>query len=670
MKTRTRTLALLALPGVLACGSDLAPSSDGLLAAGLASPLTEEIPESIRTVTRRVWHGPDVEVYGAYPYPDAGTLSLTDWAVGELAIRNLETGEIRHLTTHNPEAYQNGSANRSVVSADGRRVTYDWLDWSQPGPATYSLRLMEVSARQERVLWGEAGWGIRPLAWFPGGESVLAFRVHVQQSGADGDEAVREAAHESLPRYELVRFGTRNGSAQVLSELASGIETAALSRDGRFVAFDQRPDPREPFAIRLLRVADGSIETVLSGPSDLHLYGWSPGTDHLLFWSERGGTPGLWIVPVRDGRVAGAAELVLPGAWNLTPVGFADGGRFFYGVQVGGLSLYVTTLSDDYSTAVSDAVPVVPVTSSRLSHPDWSPDGRLLAYIEDRRVAWGVGGTPPELVLRDVQTGETRVVELPGDLQPFATPLWMPDGRSLLLAVRKGTDYGIYRVDPQTGDAETVVAEGLHNVPVGAFGVSPDGRLLYYRKKLVGFGGTSGDLRLYRRDLTDGSEAEVGGGNLGSDLCAEPLGDPCLFWDLAVSPDGSRLAVNMRGSLGVMNVDGTERRRLVDALDPNGPIISVTWTPDGESILFTKVDQWGGDLNQPDVRENIHTVYRIGLAGGEPERVEMGTEELIGGQIQGNPRFHRDGRRVVFVAGEVQKELWMMEEFLPVSGGH
>ena len=42
----------------------------------------------------------------------------------------------------------------------------------------------------------------------------------------------------------------------------------------------------------------------------------------------------------------------------------------------------------------------MPVTPARLAHPDWSPDGRLLAYIEDRRVLFGVGGPPPELMLR------------------------------------------------------------------------------------------------------------------------------------------------------------------------------------------------------------------------------------------------------------------------------
>jgi Tol biopolymer transport system component len=633
----------------------------------LATPVVEEIPDSIRTLTRRVWHGPDVEVYGAYPYPDAGTLSLTDWAVGELAIRNLETGEIRHLTTHNPSSYETGSANYSVVSPDGRMVAYDWLDWSGPSPATHSLRIMEVSMGEERVLWGEAGWGVRPHAWFPDGESVLAVRVLVPRSGSDSGGGPSGGPQRSASQYELVRFAVRDGSAEVLSELASGPETATVSRDGRFVAFDQRPGSGEPYAIRLLRVADGSLETLLSGPSDLHLYGWSPSSDHLLFWSERGGTPGLWIVPVRNGRVAGAAQLVLPGAWNLSPVGFADAGRFFYSVQVGGLSLYVATLSDDYDTAVSDAAPTVPVTPSRLSHPDWSPDGRLLAYIEDRRVVGGVGGPPPELVLRNVQTGETRIVELSDGLQPFATPRWMPDGRSLLLVAKRGFEYGIYRVDPQTGETEPVVTEGIHTVPVGAFGVSPDGRYLYYRTKLGGFGGT--DLRLFRRDLSDGSEVEIGG-RLVPDLCPEPHPSPCLFWDLAVSPDGRMLAVNMRGSVAVMNVDGTGRRRLTDAPDPNATIISITWTPDGRSLLFTRVDQWGGDLNQPEVH-NIHNVYRVGLAGGEPQRVEMGTEELIGGlpALAGNPRFHPDGRRVVFVAGEVQFELWMMEDFLPEYGG-
>jgi hypothetical protein len=67
--------------------------------------------------------------------------------------------------------------------------------------------------------------------------------------------------------------------------------------------------------------------------------------------------------------------------------------------------------------------------------------------------------------------------------------------------------------------------------------------------------------------------------------------------------------------------------------------------------------------------ENIVNAYRIAISGGEPERVEIGSDVPFVGKGFGPFRFHRDGRRVAFVAGAVSAELWMMENFLPQEGG-
>jgi Tol biopolymer transport system component len=418
-----------------------------------------------------------------------------------------------------------------------------------------------------------------------------------------------------------------------------------VSPDGHFVTFDQRTGPDEPWAIHLLNVENGLVQTLLSGTGDVHLYGWSPHTDHLLYWSNHGGTPGLWIVPIRDGEIDGSAELVLPGAWNLSPVGFTQDDRFFYGVQVGGSRLYVTTLSDDFRAAVSPAAPVTPLTPARVSHPDWSPDGRLLAYVEQQGVRFAPGGPSAALVVRNVETGEARDIDLGSNLTPSAGPRWLPDGRSLLVvATNREGDRGIYRVDPQTGGATMVVTEGVFQAE-GSLELTPDGRFLFYKKD-VGVVGDS-DLRIFRHDLIEGTETELGGGPLLPDLCTD--GVFCLFWDLALSPDGKMLAVNLRHAIALMNVDGSGRRQLIDS--PDNAIVSITWTPDSGALFYT--DYFGRD------------VYRIDIAGGEPERMDMGTDEVIGGQGVGNPRFHPDGRRIVFVAGEISNELWLMENFLP-----
>jgi hypothetical protein len=54
---------------------------------------------SSEMATRRVWAGPDVDVQGSVS-PDRRYLSYVDWTTGDLAIRDLVTGKVRHLTNN------------------------------------------------------------------------------------------------------------------------------------------------------------------------------------------------------------------------------------------------------------------------------------------------------------------------------------------------------------------------------------------------------------------------------------------------------------------------------------------------------------------------------------------------------------------------------------------
>jgi len=71
-----------------------------LLAAGIpgavaATVLAEQ--DSTPLVARRVWGGPDVDLFGGVS-PDGRYLSFVDWESGNIAVRELATGETRLVT--------------------------------------------------------------------------------------------------------------------------------------------------------------------------------------------------------------------------------------------------------------------------------------------------------------------------------------------------------------------------------------------------------------------------------------------------------------------------------------------------------------------------------------------------------------------------------------------
>jgi Tol biopolymer transport system component len=598
-------LTVLSLPALGACdvgGQSSAQAAATQMGSGIAAvPIVEPPQDTIPTVVRRVWGEADFLVS---PSPDGRFVSLTDWTTGDVALRNLETGEIRHVT-HNPAPWDPGFAVLPRLSPDGNQIVYEWWDNERAGS---ELRVVDRDGSEPRTL---LGGDIGPFGWSPDGRFVLAARRVEGQSDT-----------------EIILVAIADGSVTTLVSLgSSNTRSATFSPDGRFVVYDRpgegRADQRDIFVIgvdgrRPIRIVDSM--------SNDYVLGWAPSGDHILFCSDRTGTPGVWLLPVEDGRPTGEPELVLPDTWGVYPVGFVPDGRYYYAVETGARDIYVATLAADYRSV---AVPPNLATPRRLgqsAYPAWSPDGRHLAYIR----TLGVAMAPSSLVIRT--------------LKPIAALRWAPDGRSLVLMGGDATGVtGIYRVDVQTGRTEVLVTERGWDTGDG-IDLSPDGRFLYYRTKVEGE--DQYPVRVFRKDLNSGTVEEV---------FKPPVG---IVRNVAVSPDGSSLAVSLQAmgdlahQLVVLPAAGGEAQPLTPL---TGGIYSIVWTPDGKAILYSLHKNWD------DLYDQTTNLWRVAVSGGEPE--------LVGLEMEGMryPRFHPDGRRVAFAAGGASFELWVMEDFLPGS---
>ena len=579
-------LTVLPLLSVISCDVGGQHAAEAVAQPGLrigAASVVDAPLDTLPTVVRRVWGGPRAQ-FLVSPSPDGRFVSLTDWMTGDVAVRNLETGETRHVT-NNPAPYDPGFAIFPRVSPDGNQIAYAW--WHSER-AQFELRVVDWEGSEPRTLHTAEG-RIAPFDWSPDGRFILAAR-----RGGDPYAA------------EIVLVATADGVITVLETLGpSRPQGAAFSPDGRFIVYD-RPseeyaDQRDIFVMRL----DGRQKTrIVDDSSNDYVLGWAPDGDHILFCSDRTGTPGVWLLPMSDGRPTGAPELVLPDTWGVAPVEFLPDGRYYYGVQTGAQDLYVTTLGADYNSV---AVPPTLATPRRLgntTYPAWSPDGRHLAYI---RTSGVLAGKRRSLVIRSLETGEVRQFHLGDGLSPFAAPRWAPDGRSLVLVAGDASGpTGVYRVDVQTGRSEALVSERL---PGGDIDLSPDGRFLYYRARVEGEDKYT--VRIFRKDLSSGSVEEV---------YRAPVG---IIRHVAVSPDGSSLAVSLQALEGlghqilVLPARGGEARELT----PLSPaIMSIAWTPDSKTILYSRQQTIG------DPTDKSMAVWRVALAGGPPEPIGLEME--------------------------------------------
>jgi Tol biopolymer transport system component len=617
MNKITSHFAVLCLLPVIACDPGAQPADAAAAFPGLgnaAVAVVDAPQETIPTVARRVWGGPEADIL-ASPSPDGRFVSITDWETGDVAVRNLETGETRRVTA-NPAPFSPGFAQFSRVSPDGERIAYAWFDM-QGGE--FELRVVDWDGSEPRAL--VKGLDTYPQAWSPDGRHVLAVREG-EESGC----------------LELVLVGTADGAVTVLEPLGPfQPQRAEFSPDGRFVAYDgpseEHADQRDIFVVEL---AGGRSTRIVDDASHDFMLGWAPEGEHILYSSDRTGTPGVWLLPVSGGRPTGDPALVLPDAWGVSPVGFLPDGRYFYGVETEVRGVYVATLGADYGSLVT---PPSPATRGRLGgtyYPTWSPDGQYLAYGRA-----SAAGMRPSLTVRSLETGEVREFQLAFNNRPASELQWTPDGRSLLGAVRDESGLtSVYRIDLQTGRTEAVSdwSAEFH----GRIELSPDGRFVYYS---VVEGGPDGmSVRVFRKDLVGGGLEEV-------------YGSTGWVRRLVLSPDGSSLVAALQlpehqTQVVLFPAAGGEVRELTP-IDPRS-VISLAWTPDSKTILYAR-------QKEPAPTFSTVEVLRVAVEGGEPEPIGLEMEMLS--QL----RIHPDGRRLAFVAGEPSGELWVMEDFLPGS---
>jgi hypothetical protein len=141
-----------------------------MLQAGLGiapAAIVDPPPDTLPTVIRRVWTGFNAH-WLVSPSRDLRFVALTDWSNGDVAVRNMETGEIRHVTD-NATPYASGFALRTHLSPDGSQIAYGW--WHNER-ALFELRLVDFDGGEPRILKSD-GFTV-PYAWSPDGRFILA----------------------------------------------------------------------------------------------------------------------------------------------------------------------------------------------------------------------------------------------------------------------------------------------------------------------------------------------------------------------------------------------------------------------------------------------------------------------------------------------------------------
>jgi Tol biopolymer transport system component len=440
---------------------------------------------------------------------------------------------------------------------------------------------------------------------------------------------------------------------QTLTDFDGTERQAAVSRDGKFVAFLSDRDGQtdvwitQPGSGQPHNLTHGSVSELVN-PS-VRTMGFSPDGSLVTFWVRKPGAGSgqvdTWAVPTLGGQprlyLEGAAEF----DWSL------DGSKLAYHTAAAGDPLFVSD-----SAPRPRGQPIFTAAEGQHAHyPLWAPDNGYIYFVggglPDKMDIWRIrpaGGMPERItsnsgrVSYPVLLNRRTMVYLASDTDGLGPWLFSmdverriphrltpgpdrytsldatADGKRLVVthASPRSTLWRLHLGDSHSGSAPPV---RISLTPATAYAPSlgPD--------YLICISAAGRSASIWKQAGAAGRTTDT---ELWNSHGAQIIGGP------AISPDGGRLAFSVRQGaqtlLYVMQADGTNARVVSDSLDLQG---APAWTPDAQWITSAANDR------------GVPHLYQV-PAGGGPAAVFLR-------DYARDPAWQPLGRFVVYSGPEI-----------------
>ena len=349
-----------------------------------------------------------------------------------------------------------GGKNPVNITQDSRR------DDTQPA---FSPDGQHIAFRSERegggiFVMGASGENVRRItdfgfdpAWSPDGREIAVA------------SAVAEPETRLSAQSQLFSVNVATGDKRAITPPSGNAFQPRWSPHGNRVAYWRQGDGRlDIWTIparggEALRVTDAALNW---NPV------WSPDGSHVYFASNRGGTMNLWRLPIdeRSGRILGEIEPVTTPSTYAAYISLSRSGRqMAYVGRTMTMNIFRVGFDPVRETAIGQPIPVTQGSHIAAS-PSPSPDGEQVAFV---------GGRDDIFVVR---SDGSAMRQLTDDSYVDRIPNWSPDGKFIAFHSNRGGKFDIWTIHPDGSGLRqlTFTSQGTLTRAVW----SPDGKRLIY----------------------------------------------------------------------------------------------------------------------------------------------------------------------------------------------
>jgi len=401
------------------------------------------------------------EIAFAWDGPQGGNSHIYRKVIGSEALLQL---------THGP-----GSDSRPAWSADGRNLSF--LRSTPQGRAWYLTTALGGPERKLADVFPYFDLGSGNSTYFsPDGKSL----------------AIVDKANSSEPSsiYLLSMADSTRRQLTFPPAGTTGDYYPAFSPDGRRLAF-ARAVSFSATDLYVLEPLNGTARRLTFDGLTIDGLAWAADSREIIFSSRRGGSfNSLWKIRSSGGtpeRVSAFGEDII------SPAVSRDG-RLAYTRRLDDMNIWKFTL--DSAGRVISKAPLI-ASTFRDSDPDYSPDGRRIAFTSGRNGSFGIW-------VSDIDGANARLL-FDGGAYVTGSPRWSPDGKRIVFDTRANDparvgNPSIWMVDADGGQVRRLTGAGTGDV---APSWSHDGAWVYFAST------RSGTLQIWKIPSQGGAAVQV-----------------------------------------------------------------------------------------------------------------------------------------------------------------